>query len=426
MRTSYRRMERKATGKIREIQEGKVTLELPLPMAEVLAGATEAVESLMGEAGRMLILAAMTSEAEGIAGRKHSRLSEREAHWWGRQKGYAYFAGRKIELPHPRVRGKDGRETPLETYRAFQNPARMEAAVAQRLLVNVSARNYEKAVDQFIEGYGVRKSSVSRHFVAATARQLREFMERDLSGLNLCALFMDGIGFADHLLVVALGLDVEGRKHVLGLWEGATENEAVCRALVEDMARRGLNMTGNYLFVLDGSKALRKAVTRAFGQDVAIQRCQAHKRRNVRGHLPLEHQAAMDARIRSAYNMSSHEEARKSLELTAKYLDRLNPSAAASLREGMEETLTVHKLRVPETLRKTLATTNPIESAFSITRHITGRVKRWRNGNMVQRWAVAALLEAEMKFRRVKGHRDLPKLLLTLKEKSFDGKEAAA
>ena len=426
MSKSYRRMERKATGKIREIQGGKVTLEMPLPMAEVLEGATEAVETLMGEAGRMLILAAMMSEAEAIAGRKHSKLPERKAHWWGNQKGYAYFAGRKIEVSHPRVRGKNGGETPLETYLAFQNPARMESAVARRLLVNVSARNYETAVDQFIEGYGVRKSSVSRHFVAATAQQLREFMERDLSGYNLCAIFIDGIGFAKHLLVVALGLDVEGRKHVLGIWQGATENEEVCRALLEDMTRRGLAMTGDYLFVLDGSKALRKAVTQAFGKNAAIQRCQTHKRRNVRGHLPLEHQAAIDARIRAAYNMSSHEDAKKSLELTARHLDRLNPSAAASLREGMEETLTVHKLGVPDALRKTLSTTNPIESTFSITRHITDRVKRWRGGDMVQRWAVAALLQAEKKFNRIKGYRDLPKLVLNLKEKAFDRKEVAA
>ncbi|MEW6117266.1 MAG: transposase [Nitrospirota bacterium] len=224
----------------------------------------------------------------------------------------------------------------------------------------------------------------------------------------------------------ALGLDKDGRKHIMGLREGATENKEVCIGLLEDMARRGLSVSKDYLFVLDGSKALRSAVTRMFGSTVAVQRCQQHKRRNVREYLPPEHQEAIDARIRAAYGMLDYEQAKHSLELTVKYLERLNPSAAASLREGLEETLTVHRLGITGLLRKTLCTTNPIESCFSMTRAITGRVKWWRNGEMVHRWAVAALLRAEMKFRRIKGYREIPKLMGALGQKSVDRKEVAA
>lgn len=218
----------------------------------------------------------------------------------------------------------------------------------------------------------------------------------------------------------------DGRKHILGLREGATENREVCTGLLEDMIRRGLSAGDEYLFVLDGSKALRSGVARVFGSDVAVQRCQQHKRRNVLKHLPEEHQEMVDARIRAAYNIEEYGQAKHSLELTVKYLERLNPSAAASLREGLEETLTVHRMGITGLLRKTLCTTNPIESCFSVTRDITIRVKRWRNGDMVQRWAVAALLRAEKKFRRIKGYKDIPKLLVALQQKTLDRKEVAA
>ena len=302
----------------------------------------------------------------------------------------------------------------------------MRDLVSRRMVLGLSSRNYEEAVEGFLKGYGIKKSSVSRHFIKATAQQMLEFLERDLTSLELCAIFIDGIQFKGHLLIVALGLDLSGRKHILGLREGATKNSEVCMGLLEDMARRGLTADGDYLFVLDGAKALRSAVTRMYSSNVAVQRCQQHKRRNVADHLPLEHQEAIDARIRTAYNMKTYEQAKQSLELTVKYLERLNPSAAASLKEGFEETLTVHKLGIENLLRKTLCTTNPIESCFSVTRTVTGRVKRWRGGDMVQRWAVASLLRAEKKFRRIKGFKEIPKLLVALKKRKLDGNEAAA
>jgi transposase-like protein len=429
MEKRYRKMSRKANGKVREIGNGTVVLELPLPVAEVLSGIPEAVERISRDVGMMLIGAAMESECERIAGAKNSRNPQRQANWWGSQVGPVYYDHQKVLMERPRLREMDGKEIPLQTYKALRDPKGMRSSVMKNMVLGISTRNYEEAVESFIKGYGIKKSSVSRHFVKATAEQVREFMERDLGGLDLCAIFIDGIEFKSEHLVVALGLDKGGRKHVLGLWQGATENATVCMSLLEDMARRGLDMTKDYLFVLDGSKALRSAVTKMFGKDVLVQRCQMHKRRNVCDHLPKEHQMAVDARIRAAYKMADYQKAKESLELTIRYLERLNPDAARSLREGLEETLTLHKLGVTGLLRKTLSTTNPIESCFSITRTITGRVKRWRGGDMVQRWAVAALLRAEKKFRRVKGYKEIPKLLLTskaLKTKSLEREEAAA
>ncbi len=422
----YRKMAKKANGKIREIRDGQVVLEIPLPVAEVLAGIPDAVEGLSHEVGLMLVTAVIESECERVAGTKDTKNPLREANWWGSQPGSIYYGKQKVLIDRPRLRSKDNKEIQLSTYKAFKNPKGMNSSAMKQLILGISSRNYEEAVEGFIKGYGIKKSSISRHFVKATSEQMREFMEKDISHLELCAIFIDGIEFKKHLLVVALGLDMDGRKHILGLWQGDTENAAVCNNLLDDIERRGLEMGKDYLFVLDGSKALRSSVAKKFGKDALVQRCQQHKRRNVREHLPPEHQEAIDARIRAAYNMADYDKAKESLALTVRYLERLNPSAAASLREGMEETLTLHKLGIAGLLRKTLSTTNPIESCFSITRTITRRVKKWNGGDMVQRWAVAALLRAEKKFKRINGYKEIPKLLAALQHKNLDRKEAAA
>lgn len=426
MSKRYRKMAKKANGKIREITDGQVVMEIPLPVADVLRGIPEAVEGLSQEVGLMLVLAVIESECEQIAGRKDAKNPLRAANWWGSQFSPVYYDRQKVLIDRPRLRSKDNKEIQLSTYKAFQNPMKMKQSVMKQMVLGISSRNYEEAIDSFVSGYGIKKSSISRHFIKATAEQMREFMERELSGLELCAIFIDGIEFKKQMLVVALGLDKKGKKHILGLWQGATENSTVCNNLLDDIERRGFDMGKDYLFVLDGSKALRSSVAKKFGSDVLVQRCQQHKRRNVRDHLPPEHQKAIDARIRAAYNMTDYDKAKKSLDLTVRYLERLNPSAAASLKEGLEETLTVHKLGVTGLLRKTLSTTNPIESCFSVTRTITGRVKRWSGGDMVQRWAVAALLRAERKFKRVKGYREIPKLIAILSQENLDRKEVAA
>jgi transposase-like protein len=419
-------MVRKVNGKIREVDEGGVLLEIPLPMAEVIGSLPRIIEEFAQEAGLLLMSAAMDSECERIAGPKNSKNSFRTANWWGSDLRPVYYDKQKVIIDRPRLRGKNGKEIPLATFEAFRDSKGMRGSVLKNMILGISSRNYEEAVAGFVKGYGVKKSSVSRHFVKATAEQMREFLERDLSGLDLVAIFIDGIEFKGYLLVVALGLDKGGRKHVLGFWQGATENATICGELLEDMARRGLNTGKDYLFVLDGSKALRSAVAKMFGTKALVQRCQQHKRRNVLTQLPKKHQNAVDARISAAYNMADYDEARKSLDLTVRHLEKLNPSAAASLKEGFEETLTVHKLEITGLLRKTLSTTNPIESCFSVKRTITCRVKRWRGDDMVQRWAVASLLRAEKKFKRVKGYKEIPKLTAALQQKSIDRKEAAA
>jgi transposase-like protein len=426
MKKRYRNMQKKANGKIREIADGSVLLELPLPVAGIIESLPEAIRDMAQEAGLLLMSAAMSAECEMIAGAKNIKNPLRTANWWGGELSPVYYDKQKVLIDRPRLRGKDNKEIPLETFQAFRDPRGMRKSVMKSMVLGISSRNYEEAVEGFIKGYGIKKTSVSRHFVKATADQMREFFERDLSGVDLAAIFIDGIEFKKHLLVVALGLDKNGKKHVLGLWQGATESAAVCTSLLEDMARRGLNTEKDYLFVLDGSKALRSGIAKMFGSDATVQRCQLHKKRNVLDHLPKEHQHAIDARISAAYNMASYENARKSLELTVKYLEKLNPSAASSLKEGLEETLTIHKLGVTGLLIKTLSTTNPIESCFSVTRTITGRVKRWRGDDMVQRWAIASLLRAEKKFRRVKGYKEIPKLVAALQRKSIDRKEAVA
>jgi transposase-like protein len=422
----YRKMARKVNGKIREVGEGGVLVELPLPVAEVIGNLPELIGELAQETGLLLMSAAMESECERIAGPKNSKNPLRTANWWGGDLRPVYYDRQQVIIERTRLRGKDNKEIPLATYEAFRDPRGMKESVLRNMVLGISSRNYEEAVSGFIRGYGIKKSSVSRHFVKATAEQMRAFLERDLTELDLIAIFIDGIEFKGQLLVVAMGLDRDGRKHVLGLRQGATENAEVCRSLLEDMVRRGLDAGKDYLFVLDGSKALRSAVARMFGAEALVQRCQQHKRRNVLKHLPEEHQSAVDTRISAAYKMADYDEARKSLDLTVRYLERLNPDAAASLKEGLEETLTVHKLGITGLLRKTLSTTNPLESCFSGVRTSTGRVKRWQGSDMVQRWAVAALLRAEKKFRRVKGYREIPKLAAVLQQKSLDGKEAAA
>jgi len=395
-------------------------------VAGVISSLPEVIRELAQQTGLLLMSAAMNSECEMIAGLKDSKNPLRAANWWGSDLSPVYYDKQKVRIDRPRLRGKDNKEIPLATLQAFRDLRGMRSSVMKNMVLGISSRNYEETVECFVKGYGIKKSSVSRHFVKATAEQMREFLERDLTGLDLVAIFIDGIALKGHLVVVALGLDKGGRKHVLGLWQGATENATICGSLLEDMARRGLNTGKDYLFVLDGSKALRSAVSRQYGSDVAVQRCQQHKRRNVLDHLPKKHQHAIDARTSAAYKMADYDEARKSLQLTVKYLEKLNPSAAASLKEGLEETLTIHKFGITGLLRKTLSTTNPIESCFSVTKTITGRVKRWRGDEMVQRWAVASLLRAEKKFKRVKGYKEIPKLIAALQHKSIDRKEAAA
>jgi putative transposase len=287
-------------------------------------------------------------------------------------------------------------------------------AVLRRTVRGVSTRDYEGVIDVARDGFGVAKSSISRSFVRASAADVKALAERRFDGERFAVVMIDGVEYAGETMVVALGITEDGTKRVLGLRQGATENAAVCTALLEDLRERGLETGRPTLFVLDGAKALHAAVTRVWGKNAVIQRCQVHKRRNLKAHVPEKHWPELERRLSEAYHETHYATAKASLEGTARWLDRLNADAAASLREGLEETLTVVRLGMPGSLRRTLATTNPIESALSVTRRVTARVTRWRDGDMRRRWCVAGLLRAEEKFRRVKGHRAMPALLKAL------------
>jgi transposase-like protein len=344
---------------------------------------------------------------------------------WGHEEGFVVFSGRKVPVKKPRVRKADGDgEIPLHRYGLFQNAARMEESVSERVVRGVSTRNYEGVIDDVCDGYGVQKSSVSRHWKAATAKELAAMMERPLGDLDLAAIMIDGISFHEFALVVAMGIDSEGKKHVLGIWDGAHETTAVVTALLESLVERGLDPERRYLFVIDGSKALRKGIMKVFGKDALVQRCQVHKERNVLDHLPDGHQATIRRALRAAWGMATYDHAKEALEKVLRKLDNLSPGAAASLREGLEDTLTLHRLDVPVPLRRVLRSTNPIENIFARTRELCRNVKRWQSADMALRWAAKMLLHAESRFRRVFGHQVMPELMRILNE--VDAEEAVA
>jgi transposase-like protein len=334
---------------------------------------------------------------------------------YGQQPGVVVIAGQKLPIQRPRIRFTERcGEVGLENYAHLQSPDAMPQSVLKRLVRGVSCRDYEGVVEMAREGFGVKKSSVSRSFVKASAKQVRALAERRFDGERFPVIYIDGTPYAGETMIAALGITEDGTKRLLGVRQGATENAAVCTALLEDLCGRGLDTSSPTLLVLDGAKALHTAVQRIWGKNGLIQRCQVHKKRNVQQHLPQKYWKELSRQLHAAYHETDYDQALKGLKTTARWLQRLNPDAAASLREGMEETLTVVRLGVPELLRRTLATTNPIESAFSVAENVTRRVKRWRDGDMRQRWCIAGLIRAESKFRRVKGHRHMPQLLRAL------------
>jgi len=409
-------------GKI--VTKDEASVQLQLPIADILAGLGDTVEALAAEAGLLVMKALIDDEVERRVGPRYAHSANRTAVRWGHDEGHVVFAGRKVVMNRPRVRARDGHEIELERYRLFQSPDRMQHDVSRRVLTGVSTRDYREAIDAVCDGYGIEKSSVSRHWKAASLAEMRRLMERPLAELDLVAILIDGIEFHGFLLVVALGIDSAGRKHVLGLWPGATENTEVAKSLLADLVRRGLATDRNYLFVLDGSAALRKAVQGTFGRRATVQRCQIHKERNILGHLPPEYHATVRQRLRAAWGMKRYEDARAAMKKLVDYLAELSVSASRSLEEALDETLTVHRLGVPESLRRTLRSTNPIESCFATTRKLCHNVKHWRSEEMAQRWAATMLQESECRCNRVHGYRELPIVIAALR--GIETEQAAA
>lgn len=408
-----------------DLADGKASFQMVLPMNPLLLDVAGAIEQTASQAGLLMMKALIDEEVEQIAGQRYTHQAERQATRWGQDEGHVIFAGRKVALPRPRVRSVEGREIPLARYQAFAHPQRMEEAVSQRILRRVSTRDYAGVLDEVCDGYGIQKSSVSRHWKAASSQQLQQILERPLGELDLCVLFLDGKEFHDFTLIVAMGVDHQGCKHVLGLWSGATENAVVCGALLDNLIARGLSVDKPYLFVLDGAKALKKAVVSRFGSKALIQRCRVHKKRNIQKYLPKKYHGMLSMKLRMAWGMTEYDKAYQELRKVHDWLASINQAAAESLEEGMEETLTINRLGLPPQLRRLFASTNIIESCFSRAGDLCRGVKHWRDGNMAERWAATVLLETQTRFRRIQAYNQLP-LLINALTNTLDTQEAAA
>lgn len=340
-----------------------------------------------------------------LCGAVKSKGAEGEPVRWGHRGGRLVMGGHQVIVRKPRVR-QDGKEIALPSWTEFADEDPLNERVLQQLVLGVSARKYQRSLDPLpeqLQPHGATKSSASRRFVEMTSQKLQQWMHRDLSAHNLVVVMLDGIIVAKHTVIVALGIDATGKKHVLGLWMGETENTVVCGELLDNLIQRGLDPLSPHLFVIDGSKALRKAIRSRFGNRSLVQRCQQHKRANVLGHLPKEMRAAVNKALSDAFKSPSHTAAKTRLKKLAKQLQDDHPDAAASLSEGLDEIFTVKALGLPAVLEQMLSTTNAIENLNGSIRELTRRVKRWRSGSMVKRWVATALLEAERGFRRVRG-----------------------
>ncbi|MCH8158164.1 MAG: IS256 family transposase [Nitrospinae bacterium] len=383
--------------------------QLLLPLVELLETAEMAVDELIDVACRSTIEAVLKLSAQGIAGEKQQGKQRGEIGWHGRQSGVISLAERKLRVKRPRLRrkgkGKD-KEVMIPAYEAMRFNESLGSRVLEILLSGVSTRNYKKVLPRIADTVGVSKSSVSREFVEASEEELKRLCEKPLHDLDLLAIYLDGMVFAKHHIVAAVGVDRGGYKHVLGLAQGSSENAAVCIDLLQDLVKRGVDPTRNMLFVIDGSKALRSAIDQVFGQKHPVQRCRNHKIKNVMDHLPDELKDQVKAVMKAAWKLDTREGMAR-LKKQAQWLETEHPGAAGSLREGMEEMFTLNHLGLPPTLTRCLATTNIIESPNGGVRRRTRRVSRWRDGKMILRWAASAFLDAEKNFRRIMGYKDL-------------------
>jgi putative transposase len=415
MKRQYQIEQQRAVQQFRRIAtEQNPDIQMILPLADIVGMLQQGVGNLLRETGLALMQTVMEEEVRHLAGERHQQHEGRRAHRWGKEDGYCVVDGQKVPIQKTRLRTSDKREQRLGSYELFQHSGPLQAGVWDKMMRGLSTRNYGAVVKDFHNAYGVEKSAVSENFIEASREKVKQLMERPLGELRLCAVLIDGTPFKDRQMIAALAIGCDGTKTVLGIREGATENTAVVSALLSELVERGLDFSTPRLYVLDGGKALAAAVRKHAGEAAFLQRCQVHKKRNVVDHLPDEHKADVRRKMQNAYAMAEYADAKRALEQLHRELMDLNPSAARSLEEGMEETLTVHKLRVPDQLRRTLCCTNVIESAFSIVETVCRNVKRWRDGDHIERWVGSGLLVAERQFRKVIGHRQIPLLLSSM------------
>jgi transposase-like protein len=388
-------------------------------IGEIAADVREGLLALAVGAGLQVMQAMMEDDLAAACGPRGKHDLDRTAVRHGREQGSVTLGGRRVPVTRPRMRAADGSgELPIPSYELFSGTEFLGRMAMERMLAGLSTRRYQVGLEPVGErveqaATSTSRSAVSRRFVAATETALADLLAADLSGLDLVGFMVDGVHFADHCCVVALGIGIDGTKHPLALVEGSTENATLVRELIVDLRERGLDVTRPILAVIDGSKALRRAILDVFDHPV-IARCQLHKIRNVQDRLPEKLRSVVGKRMRRAYHADSALAAQAELEALASELDRTHPGAAASLREGLAETLTVLRLGVPPTLARTLRSTNSIESMISICREHAKNVKRWRDGQMALRWCAAGMIEADKQFRRVNGHLHLPALRAAL------------
>jgi putative transposase len=404
-------------------------VQLPLPLLDVLADTRTAFFGLCLDAGQQVLRTMMEQDRERLCGPKHVPNPARRAYRGGSVRGEVTLGGRRILVPRLRARSVAGHELDLPSfaYAAHRDP--LNARTLEAIAIGVTTRKYRRALDPLPAGIrerAVSKSSVSRRFVALTSAQLATWLAQPLDDLDVRIVLIDGVHFRDHVILLALGVDSRGHKHVLALRVGTTENATVCKALLADLRQRGLDLDRPMLFVIDGGTGLRKALRDTSGALAVVQRCQVHKRRNVLEHLPEALRPRIRRMLDEAYGLADPALAKRRLEQLAAGLDRTHPGAAASLREGLDETLTLQRLGVGGALYRTLRSTNAIENLNGLVGHFVRNVRRWRDGRMLVRWIATGLQEARRGFRRVRGHADLQALIRALDRQTLDSAKEVA
>ncbi len=388
-----------------------------LPLVDLLVDTRTELLELALRSGMKVFTQMLEEDRTALCGPRYAHEPDRPASRAGRAPSEVVLGGRKVLIQRPRVRTAEG-EVPLPTFQTMAATDPLDRRVVEQMLVGVATRQYARSLEPLgpeVTVRGTSKSAVSRRFVARTTAQLTAWQTTPLDALALAVLLIDGVHVGEHCLLVALGIAEDGTKHALGLWEGSTENATLCQSLLTNLQSRGLRTDRSVLVILDGSKALHRAVRDTFGALALIQRCQVHKLRNVLDHLPERQRPWVKAILHRAYSGDDVTKATRLLHDLARRLEAGYPSAAESVREGLDETLTVISLHLAPALRRSLSTTNAAESLISRTRQVKGNVKRWQGGQMVLRWVAAGVLEAVKGFRRLKGHKEMPKLVAALR-----------
>ena len=416
MKKRYQISKRRAAESFRDwAATNRKPIQLTFPTQSIAELSQRSLGDLLRSVGKLFIETVMESEVEQVVGQRSQPNQNRGAYRWGSESGFCVIDGQRVPIQRPRVRSRaQNKEIPLGSYELFQRASLMEETVWHKIMYGLSMRSYKEVVQQFADAYGLEKSTISDHFIEASRVKLEQLMTRSLANVALVAMLIDGTAFKGENLIVAVGIDRTGRKIVLGLRQGATENALVVGELLGELAERGVDFNTPRLYVMDGSKAIRRAITNYAGTAAFLQRCQVHKIRNVTEYLPEASWHAIKFRMRAAYEMDETADARQALYKLHDELMQLNPSAAGSLAEGLEETLTVLELRLTPRLRRSLATTNAIESGFSIVEEICRQVKHWQGSDHRLRWVGSALLHAEGRWNRLHGYRHMPVLINAL------------